>query len=128
MVNAGSKYYFEDLLQGVLILQYIPEVLGPGGPNTSKCLDPMGVYLLQRGSKYFEVFGPGGTFSGGGGSILFVTGQSEELYITASDPTLYFGSSCKCSSYCYVAQMVSTREGLRTRLGLAKPRLLILGS
>ena len=82
MVNAGSKYYFEDLLHagGVLILQYIPEVFGPGGPNTSKCLDPMGVYLLQRGSKYFSTslkyLDPEEPFRGG--FIFFVTGQGPQ--------------------------------------------------
>jgi len=56
MVNAGSKsvLLWRFTSGGVLILQYIPEVFGPGGPNTSKCLDSMGVYLLQRGSKYFS--------------------------------------------------------------------------
>ena len=36
-------------------------VFGLKDQNTSKYLDPMGVYLFQRGSKYFEIFGLWGT-------------------------------------------------------------------
>jgi len=73
--------------EGVQILQYLLRSVWAGGPNTSKYLDPLGVHLFQRGSKYFSTI-PKYTdwgvpilrsiWTGGnhlGGSIFFVTGQ-----------------------------------------------------
>ena len=40
--------------EGVRILQHLLWVFGLGGPNTSKYLDPLGVHLFQRGSKYYS--------------------------------------------------------------------------
>ena len=59
-----------NISEGVQILQYYPEVFGPGGPKTSKYLD--------RESIFSRSILTGGPFLGG--SIFFVTDPSESSH------------------------------------------------